>query len=163
MNVIVVRHAERVDKSNTSPITEAGKSDAVATGAWLHAQGVRPVLVLTTAALRTQQTAAGVLSAFPGVPVRVRSQGMAKNLDGWEKLVADIGKLLAKMPSDGDVLLVCHDPTQALVEKQFGGASFAVPKDNRCAAFILQVTEWHTQSPRCVAVWHGHPQRKAVL
>lgn len=79
------------------------------------------------------------------------------------KLVADIGRLLAKMPSDGDVLLVCHHPTQALVEKQFGGASFAVPEDNRCAAFILQVTEWHPQSPRCVAAWPGHLQRKAAL
>ena len=50
------------------------------------------MLVLTTAALRTQQTAAGVLSAFLGVPVRVRSQGMPKDLEGWNKLVDEIGK-----------------------------------------------------------------------
>ncbi|OJF13021.1 SixA phosphatase family protein [Couchioplanes caeruleus] len=92
-------------------LTDRGRRDAGAAGAWLAAEGLRPGLVLCSSATRTRQTWHGVAVALgrddtsPAPEVRYED-GL---YDGGRTEMIDL--LRAVPDSIGTVLVVAHNPT----------------------------------------------------
>src|SRR4051794_39743100 len=62
--LVLLRHAKAETPGDTPDVqrqlTDKGRADATAAGAWLAAEGLRPDLVLCSPAIRTRQTWHGV-------------------------------------------------------------------------------------------------------
>jgi phosphohistidine phosphatase len=158
MRIVVVRHGkhEKVPGRN-GLLTEGGWASARETGRWLASQGIVPELLVHTPTHRTRQTAEALLEALGTDVPRGKPRTLPRFPARWDKLVDELTQLLS---ADGDVILVGHHPTQQLAERDFGGAAFGVPPDNRGAAFVIE----HTPEARwrCVSVWPGAPNSPAA-
>lgn len=152
MRIVFVRHGERVDKTDSSPITEWGWTAARRTGRWLANQGLEPALLVHTRKLRTKETAVAVLESVGIATVQRGRPGLPINTDGWRALETQLAKWA---PDGGDVILVGHGKTQMFLEKEFGGSAFGVPRKNKAAAFLLEHSD--LEGWRCVSVWPGAP------
>ena len=153
MRIYVVRHGARENSTEDSPLSPVGVEMSRATGVWLSGDGARLVRTIVTRRCRTGQTAwaiyAGLgLAPAAGPTIETRS-GFPT---GRGKLAAYLAEL-ADTP--GDVLLVVHHGTQRLLEREHGGARFAIPDENRAAAFRLEPVgdAWF-----CTAAWPGAPE-----
>lgn len=152
MRIVVVRHAEKEREGNEAsvPISERGRDSARACGVWLREQGVQPVAVAYTSAVRTRDTAALILEAFPGTSVQVLQRGsLPARSEKWEALVARLGAAMGN--PTGDLLLCVHGGGQKLAEKA-GRPEDVVPGNNRCGAYILNVEGGNAT---CVGTWEG--------
>src|SRR3954470_23041415 len=72
--LVLLRHA-KAETPGGKPdfdrsLTEAGRADARAAGAWLAERGLHPQVVFCSASERTRETWAGVAVAMPGVTPR---------------------------------------------------------------------------------------------
>nr|VFK56233.1 MAG: phosphohistidine phosphatase [Candidatus Kentron sp. TC] len=113
--LLFLRHAKsdwRVAGSDFErPLSKRGRRDAPRVGRWLHRQGLRPDLVISSPALRARQTALDVCKAF----------GIGENRIGWEARVYDaslqtLWRVLTECNRRADrVLLVGHNPGLALL------------------------------------------------
>ncbi len=73
IRLILIRHAKSgwddpMADDHDRTLTERGHKAAAAIGAWLAARGDVPDVVLCSDAMRTQQTAKGVIAAFETAP-----------------------------------------------------------------------------------------------
>src|ERR1700754_2302322 len=72
--LVLLRHAKaehpEVGSDFDRRLTTRGKADAAAAGVWLAAEGIRPELVLCSAAARTRETWDAVADALPAPEVR---------------------------------------------------------------------------------------------
>jgi phosphohistidine phosphatase SixA len=156
MKIVVVRHAEKGREGNEAsvPISDRGRESARACGLWLRDQGVRPVAVAYTRAVRTKDTAEGILQAFDGEPATVLERGsIPRDKESWDGLVA---RLTAELGGrSGDVLLCVHGGGQKVAER-VGKLAELVPRNNRCGAYILNVEGGRTT---CVGMFEGWPRR----
>ena len=156
MKIVVVRHAEKGREGNEAsvPISDRGRESARVCGLWLRDQGVRPVAVAYTRAVRTKDTAEGILDAFSGMSVQVLDPGsLPVRGEKWEALVV---RLAATMSNPtGDLLLCVHRGGQELAERA-GKPAKLVPRDNRCGAYILNVEGGRTT---CVGMFEGWQRR----
>ena len=158
MKIVVVRHAEKEREGNepSVPISDRGRESARACGLWLRDQGVRPVAVGYTKAVRTKDTAELVLQAFDGEPATVLERGsIPRDKESWDGLVA---RLTAELGGrSGDVLLCVHGGGQQLA-KRAGKPAKLVPANHRCGAYILNVEGGRTT---CVGMFEGLERRTA--
>lgn len=155
--VYFCRHAEKAVLAGLSdknvPLTEAGQVVAAAGGAWLRAQGAALALAAHTATVRTAETSSRILAAAgqaPPVDPRVTlPRALGALGPAFDALVARGG---------GDVLVVGHGVHQTRVERDLGGAAFAVPGANRGAIFRLE-RRWGGWV--CTAAFAGGPKAGA--
>jgi phosphohistidine phosphatase len=111
--LVLLRHAkaetpgEMPDFDRT--LTDRGRADAVAAGAWLAGRNLVPGLVLCSPAVRTRQTWHGVAVGLAGGGPEVRHEpGL---YDGGRTEVVD---LLRAVPDEvATVLVVGHNPTMS--------------------------------------------------
>lgn len=157
MKIVVVRHAEKDGTGDglAVPISDRGRESARVCGLWLRDQGVRPVAVAYTRAVRTKDTAELILQAFDGEPAMVLERGsIPRDKENWDALVA---RLTREMEGrSGDVLLCVHGGGQRAAER-VGKPKQKVPEGNRCGAYILNVEGGKTT---CLGTWEGWPRRK---
>ena len=154
MRIVFVRHGERVDKTDRSPLTEWGWTAAGQTGRWLVDQGIDPVLLVHTRRLRTRETATALLESLGSATAQRRRPGLPVSATGWSKLER---QLAGWVPDGGDAVLVGHGNTPVFVEREFGGSTFGVPGKNKAAAFLLEHSA--TDGWRCMRAWPGSPKR----
>jgi phosphohistidine phosphatase len=139
--LIVVRHSKATHKPGFDdfdrPLTERGRRDADAAGAWLREHGVIPGLVLCSPSRRTQETwhhLAAALAPADGTEVyydeRLYLASAATTLD-----------LLGAAPDDlATQLLVGHNPTaQQLAAGLTGQADLAFPTS---AIAVIELGSW---------------------
>ena len=116
--LVLLRHAKSETPGDgpdlQRQLTEKGRADATAAGAWLAAEGLRPDLVICSPATRTRQTwhgvAVGLGTADPAAAAPdVRYE--QRLYDGGRTEVID---LLRAVPDEvGTVLIVGHNPTMS--------------------------------------------------
>lgn len=146
--LVVMRHAtaEAVAASDVErPLTDRGRADAEAAGAWLHQHGVVPDHAIVSPAVRTRETWAAMVRATgwtapPDLEPALVHAGVEAALD-----------LLRLVPDDARVVvLVGHNPTVSQVANllQDGAgereAALSMARGHPPAAFALfDVTvEW---------------------
>jgi phosphohistidine phosphatase len=116
--LVLLRHA-KAETPGEKPdfdrsLTQRGKADAAAAGAWLADQGLRPDLVLCSPARRTRETWHAVAAAMaqadpdPATPEVRYEQGL---YDGGRTEVID--SLRAAGDDRGTVLVIGHNPTMS--------------------------------------------------
>ncbi len=159
MKIVVVRHAEK-SEIKPNPITEAGRACALEAGAWLQAQGVRPVLVGFTEKLRTRETVKAILSTYglerAGV-AQLPVGSMPANLEGWTRAVERITEVMRTRGLHGDVILGVHGTTQDFLVRELGARK--PPKGFRGATFVVDVGHGVGRTSRCQASWSGQPEK----
>jgi phosphohistidine phosphatase SixA len=77
--VVLVRHAERLNDTDTTSISEVGIQRAQALAHVLNSSGVKHIYVSEKA--RTAQTAAPTATAFDIVPIPIRANDIAQYID----------------------------------------------------------------------------------
>ena len=114
--LVILRHAkterseEMVDIDRS--LTERGRADAGAAGAWLSAHGYRPELVVCSPARRTRQTWHELAIGMNRTEApEVRYEPVIYGGDG-----ANVLELLRAVPDGfGTVLLIGHNPTLSML------------------------------------------------
>ena len=136
MNILFIRHAEAVEPSDwpgddhSRPLTKAGRGTARRMSAFLAAAGIEPALVLTSAAVRSRETAACAGKHFrrarvepllnPGcteAKMRALLRATAKHeliaLIGHEP---DFSTIIARLIGDGSARLKLQKSACALIK-----------------------------------------------
>jgi phosphohistidine phosphatase len=116
--LVLLRHAkaERMDDGADieRPLTERGRRDAGAAGAWLAAQGLRPDLVLCSPAIRTRQTWHGVAMALAEADPAGGGPEVRYEAALYDAGRTELVDLLRGVPDAiGTVLVVGHNPTMS--------------------------------------------------
>jgi broad specificity phosphatase PhoE len=123
--VIVVRHAERVDESEDSPLSPAGLQRAQTLARMLGRIGIKRIFV--SQFQRTQQTAAPLAAALKLMPV-VMSANTSQPV---------VERIRRENPNDV-VLIVGHSNTVPAILKQFGHPELIeIPTDEFDSLFVL--------------------------
>ena len=123
--VVVVRHAERVDESEDSPLSPAGLQRAQTLARMLGRSGITRIFV--TQFQRTQQTAAPLAAALKLTPV-VMSANTPQPV---------VERIRRENPNDV-VLIVGHSNTVPAILKQFGHPELVeIPTDEFDSLFVL--------------------------
>jgi phosphohistidine phosphatase SixA len=169
MRIYVARHAERIDRSEDSAISDGGHAMARRAGRWLRDDGARLVHVVVTHRQRTLQTAESMLVGMDlgaeepplitrrrGIPDR---DGLAAFLDELAAEHARVAEPSVARSSPGDVLVVVHHGTQARVETHHCGAALDVPPHHRNAVFRLERMPETRDGWRVTGGWKGSPAR----
>ena len=140
--LIVMRHAKAGELPGGPDFERAlrprGQRDSAAAGRWLSARGLRPDLVLCSAARRTRQTWQHVSAALlpPGPPPTVTADRRLYEADADD--VADILRA-----ADGDfrtILYIGHNPAAARLVGLLTGTEPAFP--TAAIAVIGFQTSW---------------------
>ncbi len=107
--IILLRHAhaeppveDQTDESR--PLTEGGVSEAIAAAAWLKSHAAEPNVLICSPAMRTQETAAHVVTGLGGelaITVEPRI---------YEATPAVLIQVLEDYPDADCILLVGHNP-----------------------------------------------------
>lgn len=119
--IIVLRHA-KADwpdvPDHERPLSDRGRHEAPAAGAWLAAQKIAPDLVLCSTAERTRETWKLAAHELPERPRTVYEDRL------YEASPGELIAVLNELPDDvGTVLLVGHNPSmQGLTEVLAGSA-----------------------------------------
>lgn len=111
--IVVMRHAKAEQVGPTDfdrELADRGNEDAAAAGGWLAAQGVRPDLVLVSAATRTRQTFAAVARGARWALEPTVDRGLYA---ADPETVLDLVRLLGD--DVGTVAVIGHNPTMALL------------------------------------------------
>jgi phosphohistidine phosphatase len=129
--LVILRHAKAADPEGVAdpdrPLSDRGRADAAAAGAWLAQNGLRPDLVLCSPALRTRQTwhavALGLVAERTGAEAAEWAPGSAEPASTvtapevrYESALygASVRTLLASVraatPKATMVLLIGHNP-----------------------------------------------------
>jgi phosphohistidine phosphatase SixA len=152
MRVIFMRHGQRAGDGDDDPLTAHGCNQATQAGAWLRERGYHPTHLLTTPTLRARKTGElAIADAAPACVVLRPRSGMPRDVEGWDRLARD---LEAQAGREATALVVGHHPTQGFVQRTWA-KDRPTPKDNRCAAFVLEGSPgvgW-----RCTDVFEGVP------
>lgn len=105
--LVVLRHSKAMNPFGVAdhdrPLSDRGRRDASAAGAWLAKHGLRPDLVLCSPALRTRQTLDELaLDAVVDVDLDPRI---------YSAEVESLRELIAEVPDEvGTLLLIGHNP-----------------------------------------------------
>jgi phosphohistidine phosphatase SixA len=124
--VFVVRHAERLDSSEDSPLSPAGKVRAEALARHLRSAGISSIFVSNRQ--RTAQTAAPLAAALEIKPTTVPA-------DATKQLVG----LVKGVPPSAAVLVVGHSNTVPEILKMLGHPSLVTIADNEFDALFVLV------------------------
>jgi phosphohistidine phosphatase len=119
--LVILRHATATNPEGVAdpdrPLSDQGRADAAAAGAWLAERGLRPDLVLCSPALRTRQTWHGVALGLVGEPASAEAGSDAPAPEvRYESALygASMPTLLASVravpPQVTTVLLIGHNP-----------------------------------------------------
>lgn len=133
--LILLRHAKAAADDpggdRARPLAERGRQASQAVAAWLKTNGPAPELVLCSPALRTRQTLALILPAWPQAPKVAYEDGLY--LAGARQLLARLHEVPA---GTATVLLVGHNPgLQDLAVLLAGGKTGARLKKQIAATF----------------------------
>ncbi|WP_345710329.1 SixA phosphatase family protein [Kineococcus glutinatus] len=135
--LVVVRHAQAQNPPGVPdvarPLSERGRRDAAAAGAWLRDNVDAPGLLVTSPARRAQETTAGLVGEWDEVPPVVDEERI------YEASLGDLLHVVRGLDEPRPVVLVGHNPgLSALVEdltdhvlelRTAGIAVVAVPSD----------------------------------
>ncbi|WP_157431682.1 SixA phosphatase family protein [Actinomadura hibisca] len=131
--LIVLRHAKAVAGLGVvdfdRPLADRGRRDAAATGDWLRAEGLVPVLALCSTAVRTRQT-------LDLLDLKTEVSHEARLYDNEPEIVLD----LVRQTGDdvGTLLVVGHNPsTHQVVHDLTGDAPESFPT---CALAVIELT-----------------------
>jgi phosphohistidine phosphatase len=118
--LVVMRHAKTESMASSDhdrDLTDRGRRDARAAGAWLAKQRLAPAVVLVSSAVRARSTADEVCAALESRPdVRVLDE--LYQADEYE--VIDL--CVAEVPAEaGIVLVVGHNPTMTMAANLLQG------------------------------------------
>jgi phosphohistidine phosphatase len=159
--LVLLRHAKAqhpdVGSDFDRRLTTRGEADATAAGAWLAAEGIRPELVLCSAAARTRETWAAVARSLPKPEVRFEQS----LYEGGRTEVFD---LLRTVPdSVHTVLVVGHNPTMSEVslmlipDDQWDGQQLEL----KTSGLAVHETDgsWSTTEPGSMRLSTSHTAR----
>jgi phosphohistidine phosphatase len=159
--LVLLRHAKAehpdVGSDFDRRLTTRGEADATAAGAWLAAEGIRPELVLCSAAARTRETWDVVARALPTPEVRYEQS----LYEGGRTEVFD---LLRTVPdSVHTVLVVGHNPTVSEVslmlmpDDQWDGQQLEL----KTSGLAVHETDgsWSTTEPGSMRLSTSHTAR----
>jgi broad specificity phosphatase PhoE len=125
-SVIVVRHAERADGSNDSPLSPAGLRRAERLATVL--KDTKLVGIFTSTLQRTIQTAKPTAAAQRVKPIALKTD----DLDGLVRAVASVDP-------NGHVLIVGHSNTIPQILRRFGVAELVTVADDDFANIFVVV------------------------
>ncbi|MFI7596351.1 SixA phosphatase family protein [Actinoplanes sp. NPDC049681] len=160
--LVLLRHAKAETPGELPDferrLTDRGRADAGAAGAWLAAENLRPDLVLCSPATRTRQTWDAVAAALGG--------GDAPEVRYEDGLYAggrtEVVDLLRDVPdSIGIVLIVGHNPTVSDVSILLRPDGYAVYEGLKTAGIAVHRTEasWSATEPGSMALVAEHTAR----
>ena len=141
MRIAFVRHGERRKNETDPELTSYGFRMVEETGQWLLDFGFTPDLALSTPTIRTQQTAATILSRFPTVSIE-RIEHAPETKVEWERWTQSIKD---RNPIPNNVLLIGHHPTMEMLIQYYGPAPVVVTRHQFAVGLILQTapeTDW---------------------
>lgn len=149
MLVLVMRHAEAADfrpgrADRDRPLTENGRAQAAAVGAWLAERGVRIDHALVSSALRTRETYAEVAAGRP-----------VEFVDGLYNADPEtIRQAIDEAPEGIETLLVvAHNPgVHALAYDLVGAAAPWLSRGFPTASLVA--VDWETQELRFARPGH---------
>jgi phosphohistidine phosphatase SixA len=133
--IVVVRHADRLDESDT--LSEPGVKRAEKLADVLELADRKPHVVLTTALIRTKQTAQPVIERFKTRTVKPYAK--TESPDAFN--AKDLAKKVLAEYAGKTVLIVGHSGTVASIVNAF--APFDVPafrKDEYDRMYVITVT-----------------------
>ena len=157
-SLILFRHAKaeppRTGQSDTDRrLSDRGRSDATAAGAWLRANDLFPGLVLCSPARRTRETWAAAVAGAAAVDEAPVSYVPSLYSEGFDATI----ELLAGLPDEiGTVLVLGHNPTLSVVSaildpagngsglRTAGLAVHAVESWARCGRGLAPLVRAHT-------------------
>ncbi|GAB1643767.1 SixA phosphatase family protein [Krasilnikovia sp. MM14-A1259] len=116
--VVLLRHAKTETPGELPDIerqlTDRGRADAGAAGAWLAAEGLRPDLVFCSPAMRTRQTWHAVAMALADADPAGAAPDVRYDPGLYAGGRTEVIDLLRAVPEDsGTVLVVGHNPTMS--------------------------------------------------
>ncbi|WBB78229.1 histidine phosphatase family protein [Micromonospora sp. WMMD882] len=122
--LVLLRHGKAVPPDGVvdrdRPLTERGRADAVAAGAWLARHHLLPDVVICSPARRTRETWHAAASGLTGTSTEGAPGGPAPRIryesSAYAAETADLLALLRSVePTAGTVLLVGHNPAVSLL------------------------------------------------
>ncbi|MEV8506829.1 histidine phosphatase family protein [Actinoplanes sp. NPDC051475] len=160
--LVLLRHAKAETPGELPDferqLTDRGRADAGAAGAWMAAEGLRPDLVLCSPATRTRQTWHAVAVAL--------GEGDAPEVRYEDGLYAggrtEVVDLLRGLPdSVGTVLVVGHNPTISDVSILFRPDGDVVTEGLKTAGIAVHRTEasWAATEPGSLPLVAEHTAR----
>ena len=151
--LIVMRHAKAAELPGgpdfDRPLRPRGERDSAAAGRWLAASGLRPDLVLCSAARRTRQTWEHMAAEFGGSPEFTSERRL------YQAGSEDIAGIVRETPDAlGTVLCIGHNPAAAGLVALLTGAAPVFP--TAAIAVIGLAGQWAGLAPRTgdlLATW----------
>jgi phosphohistidine phosphatase len=107
--LVLIRHSKTEQATTKGDrarrLTDRGRRDAVAVGEWLHAQGIRPDVVVSSPAARARETWDHI------APVLSGDTDISEDRRVYEASVDDLFDVVRELPDDADVaVIVGHAP-----------------------------------------------------
>ena len=164
--LVLLRHAKAETPGELldfdRQLTERGRADAGAAGAWLAAQNVRPDLVLCSSATRTRQPWHGVAVAL----AQAAPEGDAAEVRYEDRLYhggrTEVVDLLRAVPESVEtVVIIGHNPTLSdvsLLLRPDGGAP-ATEGLKTAGIAVHEVDDWSTTEPGSMPLIAEHTAR----
>lgn len=144
-SLVIMRHAKAEHVAGVPDteraLTERGRSDATAAGAWLVSHGYQPELVLCSPSRRTRQTwhevAVGLADAAEPTAPHVRYEA-----DMYHGGVAELLDLIRQLPPEVDtVLLIGHNPVLSELSTRLDPAGVLDSDGLRTAGIAVHRTD----------------------
>ena len=145
MTIIFVRHGACKRNENDPGLTSFGKRIAQETGHWLVSLGLIPDKFISTATLRTRQTAVALMVGTKKFTVEISD--IPINRTEWGPFIETLHQSSHKC-----IAIVGHHPTIELLNEEF---DLSIPTANYASAVVIQKTavdRWV-----CFDSWQGRP------
>lgn len=144
----IVRHAEKVDNSDNSPLSGAGKERAIVLKNLLKNKGIDNIFVSNF--LRTQQTAAYLARSLHKTPKRYR------NTDEGNQILV---KELLSFTGNHSILIVGHTNNIPIIIDSLMGSPqhIAIPENDFDNMYIITIKNGVVPARKLKVTTYGNP------